>query len=156
MLHRIWTTENGVMVRPTMSFDERGHRPNHKVYYVCGFGPEGQKPEAFYPTVESFLGEGGTYLHPRAVYEQYPGVKAGSTAEGREAMGAFRFPAITLAPGRKPIMSCCWGWRTGQEAVEPFGASTTAGDQVQAALDDTRSYWKEKVNVSFRTGGPGL
>ena len=62
MLHRIWTTENGVMVRPTMSFDERGHRPNHKVYYVSGFGPDGQKPEAFYPTVEAFLGEGGTYL----------------------------------------------------------------------------------------------
>ena len=26
MLHRIWTTGDGVFVRPTMSFDERGHR----------------------------------------------------------------------------------------------------------------------------------
>src|SRR5699024_8177307 len=63
--------------------------------------PDGQKPEGFYPTVEDFLGEGGTYLHPRAVLEGRPGAAAGCTAEGREAMGAFRFPAVTLAPGQK-------------------------------------------------------
>ena len=154
MLHRIWTTENGVMVRPTMSFDERGHRPNHKVYYVEGFGPEGQKPEAFYPTVESFLGEGGTYLHPRAVYEQYPGVKAGSTAEGREAMGAFRFPDITLAPGQEAHYVLLLGVEDSEEAVGTVWDKYHSWAQVQAALDDTRSYWKEKVNVSFRTGDP--
>ena len=118
MLHRIWTTENGVMVRPTMSFDERGHRPNHKVYYVSGFGPDGQKPEAFYPTVEAFLGEGGTYLHPRAVYEQYPGVGAGSRAEGREAMGAFRFPAVTLDPGQEAHYVLMLGVEDSEEAVQ--------------------------------------
>ena len=91
MLHRIWTTGDGVLVRPTMSFDERGHRPNHRIYYVWGCGPSGQQPEAFFPTVEAFLGEGGTYLHPRAVFEPLPGAPAGCTAEGREAMGAFRF-----------------------------------------------------------------
>ena len=154
MLHRIWTTENGVMVRPTMSFDERGHRPNHKVYYVEGFGPEGQKPEAFYPTVESFLGEGGTYLHPRAVYEQYPGVKAGSRAEGREAMGAFRFPAITLAPGQQAHYVLLLGVEDSEEAVNAIWDKYHSWEQVQAALDETRSYWKEKVNVSFRTGDP--
>lgn len=154
MLHRIWTTENGVMVRPTMSFDERGHRPNHKVYYVEGFGPEGQKPEAFYPTVESFLGEGGTYLHPRAVYEQYPGVKAGSRAEGREAMGAFRFPAITLAPGQEAHYVLLLGVEDSEEAVNAIWDKYHSWEQVQAVLDETRSYWKEKVNVSFRTGDP--
>src|SRR5699024_11686352 len=55
MLHRIWTTGDGVLVRPTMSFDERGHRPNHRIYYVWGCGPGGQQPEAFFPTVEERL-----------------------------------------------------------------------------------------------------
>ena len=156
MLHRIWTTENGVMVRPTMSFDERGHRPNHKVYYVEGFGPEGQKPEAFYPTVESFLGEGGTYLRPRAVYESLPGEPAGCTAEGREAMGAFRFPAITLAPGQETYYVLLLGVEDSEEAVGTVWEKYHSWEQVQAALDDTRSYWKEKVNVSFRTGDPNF
>lgn len=154
MLHRIWTDENGVMVRPTMSFDERGHRPNHKVYYVCGYGPDGQKPEAFYPTVESFLGEGGTYLHPRAVYEQLPGEKAGCTAAGREAMGAFRFPRVQLEPGQEASYVLMLGVEDSEEAVKEIWNRYGSQDRVQAELERTRTYWKQKVNVSFHTGDP--
>ena len=78
MLHRIRTTAHGVRVCPTMSFDERGHRPNQKVYYLLGYGADGQAPAAFYPTVEEFIGEGGSFTHPRAVLENRPGVPAGA------------------------------------------------------------------------------
>ncbi len=152
MLHRIWTVDNGVMVRPTMSFDERGHRPNHKIYYVWGCGPDGQKPEGFYPTVEDFLGEGGTYLHPRAVLEGRPGAAAGCTAEGREAMGAFRFPAVTLAPGQKAEYVLLLGVEDSEADIaavwEKYGGQEKALD----ALESTRADWLEKVNVRFATG----
>ena len=152
MLHRIWTGDNGVMVRPTMSFDERGHRPNHKIYYVWGCGPDGQKPEGFYPTVEDFLGEGGTYLHPRAVLEGRPGAAAGCTAEGREAMGAFRFPAVTLAPGQKAEYVLLLGVEDSEADIaavwEKYGGQEKALD----ALESTRADWLEKVNVRFATG----
>lgn len=36
MLHRIKTKEYGVFVKPTMSFDEKGHRRNHKIYFIQG------------------------------------------------------------------------------------------------------------------------
>lgn len=72
MLHRIETTTNGVLVCPTMSFDEKGHRPNHKVYYVLGCKGDGTKPTSFYPTVESFIGEGGFYTHPQTLHEKLP------------------------------------------------------------------------------------
>ena len=74
MLHRIRTESHGVLVRPTMSFDERGHRPNSMIYYVYGCSGAGEAPESFFPTVEEFLGEGGTYTHPRAVCERRTGV----------------------------------------------------------------------------------
>ena len=35
MLHRIHTEEEGVVVKPTMSFDEKGHRRNHLSYFVA-------------------------------------------------------------------------------------------------------------------------
>ena len=91
MLHRTRTTEHGVLVKPAMSFDEKGHRENHKIYYVLGSAGDGTAPETFYPTVEGFLGEGGTFLHPRAVYERAEGVPAGTEIAGREAMGGLRF-----------------------------------------------------------------
>ena len=36
LLHRAVTTENGVFVTPTLSFDERGHQENKRTYFVCG------------------------------------------------------------------------------------------------------------------------
>lgn len=67
LLHRIRTREEGVVVRPTLSFDERGHRINEVNYFVCGVTGDGKAPEAFFPTVEDLIGEGGSFTAPRAV-----------------------------------------------------------------------------------------
>ena len=109
MLHRIHTTEHGVLVCPTMSFDERGHRPNHKVYYVLGYQENGQKPEAFYPTVEEFIGEGGTFTRPRAVCEAYLGVPAGTSRAGREAMALSASLQSSWLLGKAAGLCCFLG-----------------------------------------------
>lgn len=67
LLHRIRTTDYGVEVTPVLSFDERGHQKNNTTYFVYGSDENGEKPESFYPTVEEFIGEGGTFLNPEAV-----------------------------------------------------------------------------------------
>lgn len=152
MLHRIRTTEHGVLVCPTMSFDERGHRPNHRVYYLLGYGAGGQSPEAFYPTVEEFIGEGGSFTHPRAVLENYPGVPAGACRAGREAMGAFRFAPLTLAPGASARYILLLGVEESDEAIDRLFVRYDTAAKVDAALAETRRYWKEKVNVTFATG----
>ena len=51
MLHRIRTQQYGVTVKPTMSFDEKGHRRNHLTYFVAGVTGNGEKPHSFYPCV---------------------------------------------------------------------------------------------------------
>ena len=154
MLHRIKTTEHGVLVKPTMSFDERGHRRNETVYYVLGCTGSGGAPEAFYPTVEEWIGEGGAYTHPRAVYEGRPGRSAGCEAAGREAMGAFRFPAVTLEPGQRVEYIILLGAETSEEAVlETFRACDTTA-KVKEALAAAEAYWQEQVNVRYHTGNP--
>ena len=154
MLHRIKTTEHGVLVCPTMSFDERGHRRNETVYYVLGCTGSGGTPEAFYPTVEEWIGEGGTYTHPRAVYEGCPGRSAGCEAAGREAMGAFRFAPVTLEPGQRAEYILLLGAETGEQAVlETFQTCNTTA-KVKEALAATESYWQEQVNVRYHTGNP--
>ena len=152
MLHRIWTNEDGVMVRPTMSFDERGHRPNRTIYYVSGFGPDGCKPAGFYPTVEDWLGEGGTFLRPRALVERRPGASPGVRAEGREGMGAFRFPDLVLEAGAEAHYVLLLGVEESEDAVRQVQAKYDSWDRVQAAWESVRDGWQEKVNVSFRTG----
>lgn len=152
MLHRIETNQNGVLVCPTMSFDEKGHRANHQIYYVMGCTGNGKAPESFYPTVEDFIGEGGTYLHPRSVYEQQPGYPAFSKAAGKEAMGAFRFETISLNPGEKADFILLLGVEETRETIDALFQKYNTASKVQAALEQTRTYWNEKVSVSFHTG----
>lgn len=152
MLHRIWTTENGVVVKPTMSFDEKGHRTNDKLYYVMGATGEGDKPVAFYPTVEGFLGEGGTFLRPRAVYEKQAGVGVGATVDGREAMGGIAFAPVTLKAGETAEFVLVMGIATEQEELKRIVADLGSAKKVEASLDEVKAYWQEQVNVSYQTG----
>lgn len=152
MLHRIRTDKHGIYVTPTMSFDEKGHRQNHHIYYVSGYAGNGSFPKNFYPTVESFIGEGGSFTHPRAVYEQYPGFPAGSTAEGKEAMGAFRFESITLAPGETAEYFVFLGVENSEKEVSAVIERYNTADKVKNAFADTKNYWKNQVSAGFHTG----
>ena len=152
MLHRIKTTENGVLVRPTMSFDEKGHRINHKTYYVCGFTAKGQGPEGFFPTVEEYIGEGGTFTHPRAVVEKRPGVPSFSVAEGREAMGAFCFQNITLLPGDQAAYIILLGVEEEENRIEEICQKYNTEKKTADALAQTKAHWQDKVSVGFHTG----
>ena len=156
MLHRLQTTEHGVLVKPTMSFDEKGHRENHNIYYVLGSTGAGEKPVAFYPTVDSFIGEGGTFLKPRAVYEGAEGVPAGTEIAGREAMGGIRFPAVTLEPGQSTEYIVLLGVSEDEAEIDRVLSSFHTVEQVRAALSVTRAHWQEQVNVRYHTGNPNF
>lgn len=151
MLHRTETDEKGVYVCPTMSFDEKGHRKNSRIYYCLGCTGTGENPVSFYPTVEDFIGEGGTYTHPRAVYEQYPGKPAFSKAEGKEAMGAFRFSPVTLSPGEQKDFILLFGIEENREHIEEVLKKYNSAEKIKAALEDTKTYWQNQVSASFHT-----
>lgn len=154
LLHRIRTTDNGVLVKPTMSFDEKGHRENHRIYYVLGTSGDGGCPESFYPTVDAFLGEGGTFLRPRAVYENTPGLPPETEIHGREAVGGLRFPEVTLAAGQTAEYIVLLGISEDEAEIGRLLNTCRTSQQVQQALEETRSYWQGKVNVRCHTGDP--
>ncbi len=154
MLHRVSVDEDGVEVKPTMSFDEKGHRLNHLIYYVHGSEGDGMKAESFFPTTESLIGEGGSFLRPEAVIKDKPGMPAGTKIDGREAVGGLKFSKKTLNPGEE----CVYILRIG---VEEDAAKITDNDKaygtdadVTAALTKEIEYWNNKVNVRFHTGDP--
>ena len=152
MLHRIRTTEHGIVVKPTMSFDEKGHRQNRRSYYVLGTTGEGASPESFFPTVESFLGEGGSFLHPRAVYENRSGENAESNFAGKEAMGGIAFPPVRLAPGKSAEFILLLGIADSEDEIASVLARFSTSAQVRSAFQETAEYWQNKVNVRYHTG----
>ncbi len=156
MLHRVRTVSRGVLVKPTMSFDEKGHRENHRIYYVLGTSGNGECPQAFYPTVNVFLGEGGTFLRPRAVYENAPGLPPGTEIHGREAVGGLRFPEVTLAAGETAEYIVLLGISEDETDINHILDTYRTAQQVQTALDRAKSYWQGKVNVRYHTGNPNF
>lgn len=145
LLHRIRTVENGVLVTPTMSFDERGHRPNEMTYFVCGYDQTGEAPEDFYPTVQDFIGEGGNFERPKAVVKNLAGVPAGSAYAGCEAVGGLHFKERILAPGETAGYTIMIGAvRKTEYAGETILSMTAAyrtAAQTKAAYERMKTYW---------------
>lgn len=152
MLHRIGTTQNGVWVKPTMSFDEKGHRRNYRKYFVMGTTGKGECPMSFYPTVDMFIGEGGTFTHPRAVYEDRPGVPPETEYAGKEAMGGIRFETVTLQPGESAEYIVIMGITEGDEELSNIIGKYDTSEKTETALEYVKRYWQEKVNVRYQTG----
>lgn len=156
MLQRISTFKNGVVVKPTLSFDERGHKKNDLSYFVCGVSGKGEAPKDFYTLVDTFIGEGGTLTRPYAVIKNIPGVPAGSTAEGKEAMGGIRFETCTLLSGESVEYTIVMGITADSEVPAKVISLYDSTAKVQKALEDLKSYWNEKVNVSCSTGNKSM
>lgn len=145
MLHRIKTETHGVSVKPTMSFDEKGHRRNHKIYFVARIAGNGMSPVSFYPTVEGFIGEGGTFTHPLAVYTEVPGVPAGAEAAGKEAMGGIRFETIVLEPGETAEYLIFAGVSEPETYAESVIARYGTPEKVEQELAAVKEYWQKIV-----------
>ncbi len=152
LLHRIKTTKYGIEVKPTLSFDERGHRKNHTTYFVCGVTGNGECPSAFYPTVDDYIGEGGSYIRPAAIAKNLNGVSAGYTCEGREVAGAMRFPEVTLEAEEKVSYTILIGATEHPEEIETVVAAYDNAKKVEKALEELKAYWQKEVNVSYYTG----
>jgi cellobiose phosphorylase len=147
LLHRIALEDSGVLVTPTMSFDERGHHANSLVYAVLGCESEGQLPVGSFPTVDSFIGEGGTFDAPRAVYENRDTPELTDVQlQGREAVGALRFRTRKLAPGKTLTYLVFTG--IGKERKEVLGWLKAYGtaDKTAEALTHTQAWWKERLD----------
>ncbi|MCX5699704.1 MAG: cellobiose phosphorylase [Candidatus Omnitrophica bacterium] len=99
LLTRIKEEKYGIKIKPTLLFDESGHRPNNTVYYVAGCDNQGRGPRYIYPTQEIFCGESGDLEAPEAVFENKLPQAQKTSIQGKEPMGAMRFTKITLPAG---------------------------------------------------------
>lgn len=152
LLHRIKTTDYGVYVKPTLSFDERGHRKNDLVYFVCGMDGNGEKPKDFYPVAEDYIGEGGSYAHPWKVMKNEDGVSGGNCFEGKEALGGIHFSTIVLKPGESASYTILMGVTEKEEEIGTILSAYATTEKVKKAREEMSGYWQDKVNVRYHTG----
>ncbi|MDD5553979.1 MAG: cellobiose phosphorylase, partial [Candidatus Omnitrophica bacterium] len=83
LLQRVKTTKSGVIITPTLVFDETGHRKNLNSYFVCGFDEKYGPAQRVFPTQEGFTGEGFDLEAPEAVFKNLP---PPGNVQGKEPM----------------------------------------------------------------------
>ena len=152
LLHRICVTDNGVVVNPTLSFDERGHQINDTVYFVNGITADGKNPVSFFPEVATYIGEGGSFDMPEAIICNKEGVASGYSLNGQEAIGGLRFAKDSVAPGEEKSYIIFAGMTGAVEDIKGLVALYPNIEAVNKAFEDTKEYWKSKVNVAYHTG----
>ncbi len=152
LLNEIRTTEYGVYVKPTLSFDERGHQKNNLTYFVCGVTGTGEKPEDFYPVAEEYIGEGGSYTHPRKIINNEKGIPSGNCIKGKEALGGIRFSEITLDSEESASFTIIMGITEDEQEIDGILSDFNNEENVKKALQEAKEYWQKKVNVRYDTG----
>jgi len=156
LLNRIEQHEQGVLVTPTMSFDERGHHPNELVYAVLGCEASGVAPSGSFPTVASFIGEGGTFDAPRAVLEDWDAPELEDVElQGREAVGALRFRTKKLAPGKTATYLIFTGLAKDRKEALSWPRAYGTQDKTEEALAHAQAFWKDRLDrLQVRTDNP--
>jgi cellobiose phosphorylase len=165
LLHRARCGRYGVLVRPVLSFDERGHQPNAITYAVLGTEGDGTTgPVGFFPALEDFVGEGGTLDWPAAAVRPLRTCQPeGATLDGYETIGGLRFADVTLAAGEARSYVLALAILPPEASSEPdwgearLVAETGGSAHFDAFLESTRAYWQDKVaTLAVASGDAGF
>ncbi len=158
LLHRVSREPFGVKLRPTMTFNERGHLVNTTEYFVIGADESGNGPTGIFPTEESFTGLSGDLERPESLMEHNPGVSdTTSDDNGKEALGGLVFPRRSLKSGESVSYTLLLG--IDREPLKDAAdhakliAEFTGPKNVAAKLDEAKKFWDAKLSkIRFKSG----
>ncbi|MFH1622670.1 MAG: cellobiose phosphorylase [Candidatus Omnitrophota bacterium] len=154
LLNRIKQDRYGIVVQPTMSFDERGHKINQTSYFIFGIDDNNQSPLGSFPTLESFAGEELNLANPSSVTNNLEPKKLKyEQLSGKEAMGALCFKTKTLKPKQSIYFALILGITNNQIEIPKTFKKFNTINKIEDSLIKTKEFWKRKINsLSFYTG----
>ena len=155
LLHRTFTVKNGIMIYPTLTFDERGHNKN-KIFYGAlakeEVNGEMVSPVSFCPVTEEFIGRGGNFENPYYVVKNQPlPYKAGEEVDGYETVAAIRFADCTLEPGETRTYIVALGYGESEAEITELSKKYLIKKHFDKYLEETKEFWQGKINVSYNS-----
>jgi len=142
LLNRIKVIRYGVTVKPTLVFDESGHKKNDTTYFVFGADENGLPPESIFPTIEYFCKDCSDLENPVAVYQNLPHPNL-RYVEGKEAIGGLRFKKRKLLPQENASYIVVMGI-TKNSPPEGIWQGFNSLAKCNRALEKTKEFWLKK------------
>ncbi|WP_408071288.1 GH36-type glycosyl hydrolase domain-containing protein [Butyrivibrio sp. JL13D10] len=163
LLLRAFVSKRGVIDRPTLSFDERGHQLADSMYYVEGYDENGENPFEFYPVLDDFIGRGtpdwpeivnnAVVIGNEIIDDGNKAIAPGTeSVDGQEIIGAFKFKPFTLQKGESKTFVIYAGISKNDDEYARHTAQINTLEKVKESFEKTRNYWLSKVNIRILTG----
>lgn len=153
LLNRLEQVKDGVLLKPTMAFNEEGHKDASTVYFVFGRQDKTTALAGTFPTTESFYGEGGSLMSPEAVMKNLePAILPPSELQGKEAIGALRFKEITLKPHTSADYIIAVGMASHHQQAKDIFSRFDSLEAFERALSANKKFWLDKISsIQFRS-----
>lgn len=151
LLNRIRLDKYGVIITPTLLFDETGHKKNFTSYFVLGIDQKAKGPEYIYPTQEEFTGDHSDLEAPQVIFNNLLPKKK-QNIQGKDAMGGLRFKTKILKPKESASYIVLMGIVDNQRKIKPIFKKLNSSSKVKRSLQATKEYWQKKANeISLKT-----
>lgn len=158
LLNRIKLKKYGILLKPSMVFEERGHKENSTIYYGLGYNDNKKAPLGQFPTVLSFCGEGQDITNPEAVYGKVkPFTKKIEEFDGKENCASFRFNTKTLKPNQETTYIIMLGISENEKDINSVFSKLNSIEKINNSLEETKKYWQKTASkVEFDFGNNHL
>ncbi|MCF7874205.1 MAG: cellobiose phosphorylase [Candidatus Omnitrophica bacterium] len=157
LLNRVDLVKDGIFLRPTLLFNEEGHKLN-KTTYFCLAKSSQVKIKGQFPTLDCFCGE-GSLTKPDAIYENKKSAKRKiDSFDGKEVIAAFDFENKKLKKGQQINYILGLGLTSGskksckKKIINTF-TKINREKKIEKYLESTKKYWQknfEKINFTFK------
>jgi cellobiose phosphorylase len=150
LLNRVTLEKYGILLKPTMVFDEKGHSINQTNYFVLGFQGKCRPPQGQFPTFECFFGE-GDIISPEAIEKNIqPANRQIKEFNGKEVCSALRFHKIRLEAGQEADYFLLMGIAEDRGKIKGLFKKFDSPEKIKNSLKDTKGYWQKYLgNLSF-------
>ena len=153
LLNRFVDDEDGVILKPTMKFDENEHKANETRYAVLGFSEDLKSPVYIWKATGDFVGEGNGLDAPEAVLTNIIPKEKSANSDGKEAIGVIKFNTIKLNPNESAKFVVLLGITDKNAEIVDWKKKYAKYSTAKEELEKTKVYWLKKTSqVLFKSG----
>ncbi|MCF7908105.1 MAG: cellobiose phosphorylase [Candidatus Omnitrophica bacterium] len=152
LLNRVDLTKHGILLKPTMVFDETGHKANDATYFSLGFQDNARAPLGQFPSLNYFCGQ-GDLIKPDAIEKTVkPITKNQKEFDGKETIAALLFDKKILKKSSEVNYFLITGMVRASKgkaklAINNIFSKLNTPAKIEKSLSDTKQYWLKNLKT---------
>lgn len=148
LLNRTFVKNKMILLKPTLSFDERGHKETAMNYAFMSDSSD-LTVKAYYPILDTFVGT-GTMLYPKPskAYKEL------DSEDGYETIGAIEYDTVTVKKDETLTFYFALAASDDLKKIESYQSYLNPKD-FNRLLEESIRYWEKEVGkLSFEIDSP--